>query len=281
MNDLDLAIDLADLADSISHRHFVAQDFTVETKPDLTPVTECDRAVEAAIMDRLGRERPDDSVLGEEFGSYGSSPRRWIVDPIDGTKNFVRGVPVWATLISLYEGETPLLGVVSAPALGRRWWAETGGGAFASAPGMTPKSLRVSEVDDLENASLSYASLGGWRDLGVREEFLGLCDSVWRTRGYGDFYSYMLLAEGAVDIACEPELALYDMGALVPIVLEAGGAFTNTAGVPGPFGGNAVATNSRLQEITLDRLGRAVPPGAEGAQSHDDETSAESSDEKE
>lgn len=260
MNDLELATELADLADSISHRHFIAQDFTVETKPDLTPVTECDRAVEQAIMDRLGEARPDDSVLGEEFGSHGTSPRRWIVDPIDGTKNFVRGVPIWATLISLYDGETPVLGLVSAPALGRRWWAVTGQGAFSQALGQPARRIHVSEVDDLGDASLSYASLDGWKELGVFDEFLALCASMWRTRGYGDFYSYMLLAEGAVDLACEPELALYDMGALVPIVLEAGGTFTNTAGAPGPFGGNAVASNSRLHEAALDVLGRIEPP---------------------
>ncbi|RBP66322.1 histidinol-phosphate phosphatase [Brevibacterium sanguinis] len=259
MNDLELALDLADLADSLSCRHFFAQDFTVETKPDLTPVTECDRAVEAAIMDRLSRDRPDDSVLGEEFGSHGTSPRRWIVDPIDGTKNFVRGVPVWATLISLYDGEEPVLGVVSAPALGRRWWAQSGQGAHVAALDQAPKRIHVSEVESLSDASLSYASLSGWRDLGVLDRFLDLCASTWRTRGYGDFYSYMLLAEGAVDIACEPELALYDMGALVPIVVEAGGTFTNTAGTPGPFGGNAVATNSRLHSATLDALGRVAP----------------------
>lgn len=259
MNDLDLAIDLADLADSISYRHFVAQDFIVETKPDLTPVTECDRAVESAIMDRLARERPDDSVLGEEFGSRGTSTRRWIVDPIDGTKNFVRGVPIWATLISLYDGETPILGLVSAPALSRRWWAEAGQGAFTSALGETAKRIFVSDIDSPADASLSYSSLSGWKSLGVLDEFLGLCDSLWRTRGYGDFYSYMLLAEGAVDLACEPELELYDMGALVPIVEEAGGTFTNTAGIPGPFGGNAVASNSRLHEYTLDQLGRIAP----------------------
>jgi histidinol-phosphatase len=259
MNDLDLAIELADLADAISRPHFFAQDFAVETKPDLTPVTECDRAVEQAIMDRLGRERPDDSVLGEEFGSHGQSPRRWIIDPIDGTKNYVRGVPVWATLISLYDGETPLLGVVSAPALGRRWWAGSGKGAFASALGAPAKQIKVSEVDRLADASLSYASLSGWKELGAFDGFLDLCGSLWRTRGYGDFYSYMLLAEGAVDLACEPELALYDMGALVPIVLEAGGTFTNTAGVPGPFGGNAVASNSRLHDAALDLLGRVEP----------------------
>lgn len=259
MNDLDLAIELADLADAISLPHFTDQDFTVETKPDLTPVTECDRAVEKAIMDRLAQQRPNDSVLGEEFGAHGDSSRRWIVDPIDGTKNFVRGVPIWATLISLYDGQQPLIGVVSSPALGRRWWAQEGRGAFASALGGAAKRISVSEVDRLDDASLSYASLSGWKDLGVLDEFLRLCESMWRTRGYGDFYSYMLLAEGAVDLACEPELALYDMGALVPIVTEAGGAFTNTAGVPGPFGGNAVASNSRLQDAALDLLGRVAP----------------------
>ena len=259
MNDLDLALDLADLADSLSLSRFIAQDFTIETKPDLTPVTECDRAVEAAIVDRLALTRPDDSVLGEEFGAHGRSERRWIIDPIDGTKNYVRGVPVWASLISLYEGERPLLGVVSAPALARRWWAAEGQGAFASVAGAPGRRITVSGVDDLGDASLSFASLGGWRDLGVREEFIALTDQVWRTRGYGDFYSYMLVAEGAVDIACEPELALYDMGALVPIVAEAGGTFTNTLGVPGPFGGNAVATNGHLHTAVLDALGRVAP----------------------
>lgn len=259
MNDLDLATELADLADSISYRHFVAQDFAVETKPDLTPVTECDRAVETAIMDRLEHELPEDSVLGEEFGSHGTSPRRWIIDPIDGTKNFVRGVPIWATLISLYDGQIPVIGMVSAPALGRRWWAEVGHGAFTSALGEPAKRIHVSDVDSLGDASMSYASLSGWKELGVLDEFLALCDSLWRTRGYGDFYSYMLLAEGAVDIACEPELELYDMGALVPIVVEAGGTFTNTAGVSGPFGGNALASNSRLHERALDALGRVAP----------------------
>ncbi|EKU49461.1 histidinol-phosphatase [Brevibacterium casei] len=263
MNDLDLALDLADLADSLSLSRFIAQDFTIETKPDLTPVTECDRAVESALVDRLAVTRPEDSVLGEEFGSHGSSERRWIIDPIDGTKNYVRGVPVWATLISLYEGQRPLLGVVSAPALSRRWWAAAGQGAFARGPGGPDRRIEVSRVDDLGDASLSFASLGGWRDLGVRDEFIALTDAVWRTRGYGDFYSYMLVAEGAVDIACEPELALYDMGALAPIVLEAGGAFTNTAGVPGVFGGNAVATNGRLHERVLDALGRVAPEVAE------------------
>ncbi|WP_209325078.1 inositol monophosphatase family protein [Brevibacterium renqingii] len=263
MNDLDLAIELADLADGISLPHFTDQDFTVETKPDLTPVTECDRAVEKAIMDRLAQARPDDSVLGEEFGSHGDSSRRWIIDPIDGTKNFVRGVPIWASLISLYDGEEYLLGVVSAPALGRRWWAAAGQGAFASALGAPAKRISVSEVDRLSDASLSYASLSGWKELGVLDEFLELAESMWRTRGYGDFYSYMLLAEGAVDLACEPELALYDMGALAPIVVEAGGAFTNTVGLPGPFGGNAVASNSRFHESVLDRLGRVAPKETE------------------
>lgn len=259
MTDLDLALALADIADGLSLPHFVDQDFKVETKPDLTPVTEADRAVEEALLNRLGEDRPDDSVLGEEFGSHGDSTRRWIIDPIDGTKNYVRGVPVWATLISLYDGDTPLLGVVSAPALGRRWWAATGHGAYVSTLGSGPSRIRVSRVDSLADSSLSYASLGGWKELGVRDRFIDLCDAVWRTRAYGDFYSYMLVAEGAVDIACEPELELYDMGALVPIVLEAGGAFTSTRGEPGPFDGNAVASNGLLHQLVLDALGRVAP----------------------
>lgn len=258
-DDLRLAHVLADSVDDQTMSRFKALDLQIETKPDLTPVTDADKAAEESIRGQLSRSRPRDAVLGEEFGSSGHGSRRWIIDPIDGTKNFVRGVPVWATLISLYDGEEPVLGVVSAPALGRRWWAESGQGAFVTALGEAPKRIGVSEVEELGDASLSYASLGGWKDLGILDEFLGLCESTWRNRGYGDFYSYMLVAEGAVDIACEPELALYDMGALVPIVLEAGGSFTNTAGAPGPFGGNAVATNSRLHEATLDALGRVSP----------------------
>ena len=202
---------------------FKALDLRIETKPDLTPVTDADKSAEEAIRGQLSRSRPRDAVLGEEFGSSGHGSRRWIIDPIDGTKNFVRGVPVWATLIALVDEGEPVVGVVSAPALGKRWWAAKGAGAYMGRSLAAATRLKVSNISELSDASLSYSSLGGWKQRGNLDEFLGLTEEVWRTRAYGDFWSYCLVAEGAVDIACEPELNLYDMAALVPIVTEAGG----------------------------------------------------------
>ncbi|GAA2510164.1 MAG: histidinol-phosphatase [Kocuria sp.] len=254
-DDLRLAHILADSVDGLTMKRFKSQDLTVETKPDLTPVTDADREAEQIIRSQLGRIRNRDAVIGEEFGTTGSGGRQWVVDPIDGTKNYVRGVPVWATLIGLVEDGEVVLGVVSAPALNRRWWAAKGSGAFTGRSLSQAQRLHVSSVSTLQDASLSYSSLGGWRDLGVRDRFLDLTDTVWRTRAYGDFWSYCLVAEGAVDIACEPELNLYDMAALVPIVTEAGGRFTSLAGEDGPFGGNALATNGLLHDAALDALG--------------------------
>lgn len=257
-DDLSLALSLADAADSLALPRFDAHDFAVESKPDLTPVTEVDRAVEQLVSQRLADARPDDALLGEEFGSRGSEGgRRWIIDPIDGTKNFVRGVPVWATLIGLYDGEEPLVGVVSAPALGLRWWASAGGGAFRSVRGGQAQRLGVSRVGDLADASVSYSSLSGWQERGLWDGLLGLFDDVWRTRAYGDFWSYMMVAEGVVEIAAEPELELYDMAALVPIVTEAGGTFTGLDGRSGPFGGDAIASNGLLHEAARTRLNGA------------------------
>lgn len=255
-DDLTLALELADAADAISLPRFTAHDFTVESKPDLSPVTEVDRAVEQHMSDVLATRRPDDALLGEEYGSRGDDTgHRWIIDPIDGTKNFVRGVPVWATLIGLYDGTEPILGVVSAPALGLRWWARIGGGAHRTTAGGPPQPIEVSQVGDLADASVSYSSLSGWKERGLRDGFLDFLDDVWRTRAYGDFWSYMMVAEGVVDIAAEPELELYDMAALVPIVLEAGGRFTGLDGVPGPFGADAVASNGALHDSAIDRIG--------------------------
>lgn len=253
-DDLRLAHVIADQVDAVTISRFTAVDLMVETKPDLTPVTDADRAAEELIRSQLKRTRPRDAVLGEEFGSSGHGARQWIIDPIDGTKNFVRGVPIWATLIALVDAGQPVLGLVSAPALGRRWWAATGTGAWTGRSLSSARRLKVSRVDRLSDASLSYASLGGWESRHRSEAFLELARTVWRTRAYGDFWSYMLVAEGAVDLACEPELELYDMAALVPIVVEAGGRFTSLAGVDGPFGGNAVATNGLLHAATLAAL---------------------------
>ena len=253
-DDLRLAHVLADAADSITMARFRALDLRVETKPDLTPVTDADRTAEESIRSTLKRARPRDAVTGEELGDTGHGPRRWILDPIDGTKNFVRGVPVWATLIALMDGDAVVAGVVSAPALGRRWWAATGTGAYTGKSIASASRMRVSQVTGLGDASLSYSSLSGWEHGGRGEAFLDLTRQVWRTRAYGDFWSYMLVAEGAVDIACEPEVALYDLAAPVVIVTEAGGRFTALAGTPGPAGGSGVATNGALHDEVLKSL---------------------------
>ncbi len=254
-DDLRLAHILADDADSLTSARFKALDLHVMSKPDLTPVTDADQAVEDGIRRTLSRARSRDAVTGEETGSTGHSQRRWIIDPIDGTKNFVRGVPVWATLISLVVDEEVVLGVVSAPALQRRWWASVGNGAWTGRSLLKATRCQVSDVRRLEDASMSYGSLHGWEERGRLDDFLALSRRVWRTRAYSDFWSYMLLAEGAVDIATEPELAVYDMAALDVIVREAGGQFTSLDGTPGPFGGNVMATNGHLHEAALSFLG--------------------------
>jgi histidinol-phosphatase len=254
-DDLRLAHVLADDADSLSTNRYKALDLHVLTKPDLTPVTDADKSVEEGIRRTLSRARPRDAVLGEEHGSTGHSQRRWVVDPIDGTKNFVRGVPVWATLISLMVEDEVVLGVVSAPMLQRRWWAAQGGGAWTGRSLMRASECHVSDVARLDDASLSYSSLSGWDDRDRLDALLALTRRCWRTRAYGDFWSYMLLAEGAVDLAAEPDLELYDMAALDVIVREAGGMFTSLDGTPGPLGGNALASNGRLHDQALAYLG--------------------------
>ena len=253
--DLDLALRLADAADAITLARFGAHDLVVESKPDLTPVSDADRAAEEAIRSRLSAERSDDAISGEEFGAHGGGARRWLIDPIDGTKNYVRGVPVWATLIALLDGGDAVVGVVSAPALGRRWWAARGQGAWTAVFGSEPRRLAVSRVARLEDASLSYASIGAWTQRGTRDRMVALTERVWRSRAYGDFWSYMLVAEGAVDIAAQPELSPWDMAALGPIVTEAGGRFSGLNGVDGVQQGNAAASNGLLHEALLDAIG--------------------------
>ncbi len=246
---------LADDADSLTTARFKALDLHVMSKPDLTPVTDADQAVEESIRRTLSRVRSRDAITGEEQGTTGNSQRRWIVDPIDGTKNFVRGVPVWATLISLVVDDEVVVGVVSAPQLQRRWWASAGGGAWTGKSLLKATRMQVSDVRRLEDASFSYSSLSGWEDRDRLEDVLSLMRRCWRTRAYGDFWSYMLVAEGAVDIAAEPELEVYDMAALDVIVREAGGSFTSLDGSAGPWGGNAVATNTHLHDAALAFLG--------------------------
>ena len=270
-DDLALAHALADLADAISLDRYQAQDLVVINKPDNTPVTDADRAVETAIREALATHRQTDGLVGEEFGSdKGTSGRYWVIDPIDGTKNFMRGVPTWATLIALVSvdasgAEEVVVGIASAPALARRWSAAKGQGAcvrfnsgniddlseeFDASSG--DKKISVSKVASLTDASISYSDFAGW---GERlEPFQKMLASAWRTRGIGDFWSHMLVAEGAVDVAIEPSLALWDMAALDIIVREAGGTFTNTAGQNGPFGGSGVSTNGLLYNAVINGL---------------------------
>ncbi len=263
-DDLDLALKLADTADAISLPRFGAADLSVTAKPDLTPVSDADLAVETALREILDAERPGDAVIGEEFpaaagrpGSTGGTGRRWVIDPIDGTKNFVRGVPVWATLIALFDGPEVVVGVASAPAMARRWWARQGGGAFSSFAGSPPRPCRVSGVLELSDASLTYSDLREWEVDGRGEQFSAVLSSCWRTRGYGDFLPYVLVAEGAADIAAEPELSLWDLAALVPIVREAGGRFTDLDGAAvGPGTVSALATNGLLHARLTDLLAR-------------------------
>jgi histidinol-phosphatase len=250
--ELAFALTLADRADAISLSRYHALDLEITTKPDNSPVTDADKAVERAIIDAIATQYPTDGVVGEEFGSSGSKDRYWVIDPIDGTKNFLRGVPTWATLIALVENEQVVTSVVSSPALYRRWYATAGSGAFVAEGNSPARKLSVSKVSAIADASIAYSDFQGWG--ARRPAFEKLLDGAWRTRGLGDFWSHMLVAEGAVDVAIEPSLALWDMAALDLIVREAGGRFTSLDGVDGPFGPNAISTNGALHSAILDAI---------------------------
>jgi histidinol-phosphatase len=251
-DDLAFALELADLADSITLGRYGASDLEVDTKPDMTPVTEADRAAEEAIRTRLAQARPEDSVVGEEFGSSASaiSARRWVIDPIDGTKSYVRGMPTWATLIALTVEDDVELGVVSAPALHRRWWAARGKGAFADG-----QPIRVSAVGKLADAQLTWGGIEDWNAVGRLDSMIELGSRCWRTRGVGDAWQYMLVAEGAAEIALDPAVSLWDLAAPQVIVEEAGGRVTDFSGRRRPDGGSGLATNGLLHDATLAIIG--------------------------
>ncbi len=255
--DLALAHLLADIADEIALDRYQSLDLVITTKPDNTPVTDADRAVETAIRAALSKHRPDDGLLGEEFGrDLKGAKRYWVIDPIDGTKNFMRGVPTWACLIALVEidddgSQEVVVGIASSPALSRRWFASCCQGAFVTFNGTT-KKISVSQVASLQDASIAYSDFVGFAER--LEPFQKMLTHAWRTRGMGDFWSHMLVAEGAVDVAIEPTLALWDMAALDIIVREAGGVFTNTSGVAGPFGGSGVSTNAAIHAAVIKGL---------------------------
>lgn len=253
-DDLRFAHVLADAADDITMRRFRALDLSVQSKPDLTPVTDADLATEESLRNVLSRARPRDAMLGEEYGRSGVGQRCWVIDPIDGTANFVRGVPVWATLIGLMADGEAVVGVVSAPALGRRWWGAKDGGAWTGRSLTKASACRVSEVTRLEDASLSYSDLASWERAGRLDQFVRLARSVWRARAYGDFWSHVLVAEGAVDISAESEVSLWDLAAVQVIVQEAGGLFSDLAGDVTPDGGSVLCTNGQFHDEVLDML---------------------------
>lgn len=248
-DDLRLALELADAADAITMQHFQSATLSVRTKVDMTPVSEADEAVERLLRQRIAAARPGDAIVGEEFGTTGDAARQWILDPIDGTKNYVRGIPVYATLIALVENHRVTTGVVSAPALGRRWWAARGEGAFCNG-----RAIRVSQIREFADAHIAYASVIDWDPFGKTDQLLALIRRCTRARGFGDFWMHMLVAEGAIEIALEPQVAAWDMAALQVIVEEAGGRFTDLRGDARFDGGSGVSTNGLLHDRVLEHM---------------------------
>lgn len=263
-SDLELALGLADIADRVTMARYRAQDLEVDTKPDLTPVTESDKAAELAIREHLSQHRPADAIIGEEFGGIEEqdsllAERAWIIDPIDGTKSYVRGMDTWTTLIALSDNHEIQVGVVSMPALGKRWWATRGGGAFADG-----RRLGVSKVDALSAAQLVWSGIDEWDEIGRTARVLELARACWRSRGFGDAWQYMLVAEGAAEVATDPQATLWDLAAVSIIVEEAGGRFTGLDGLAGPNRGSGLASNGILHDAVLGILGTsAVVAGGE------------------
>jgi histidinol-phosphatase len=244
-------------ADLVSLARFRAQDLVVTTKPDRTPVTDADQAVERVIRATLNASRPEDDIFGEEMGTdsntIGARPgRQWVIDPIDGTAGFLRGLPIWGTLVALAIDGVPVVGAISAPALGKRWFGATSLGSWSTTSGSRDEvPLQVSKVGALADATVSYNSIGQWIADGRQEALLALTRSAWRTRALGDFWPYMLVAEGSLDMAGEPDLQPYDMAAIQPIVEGAGGRFSSLDGDNSIWTGNALATNGLLHDEVL------------------------------
>lgn len=253
-DDLALALRLADAADAVAMQRFDAADLRIDTKPDRTHVTEADLATERAIRQILDAERPADAILGEEYGSSGDTSRRWVIDPIDGTHNYMRGIPVWATLIALTVDGVPTVGVVSQPAIGRRWWAATGHGAWTTTATGDTRRIHVSGVDDLAASSISFQSIEQWDDVELLPTLERLARAVWRDRAYGDALPYMWLAEGRLELVAEFGVKEYDIAAIAPIVREAGGTFTAYDGTDRLDAESSLATNGVLHDAFLSLL---------------------------
>ncbi|MBM3715924.1 MAG: histidinol phosphatase [Actinobacteria bacterium] len=254
LDDLALALRLADAADAVAMARFDSDDLRIDTKADASHVTEADLATERAIRAILDAERPDDAVLGEEYGTTGDTSRRWVIDPIDGTHNYMRGIPVWATLIALTVDGVPQVGVVSQPALGRRWWAALGHGAWTTTATGAERRIHVSDIDDVARASVSFQSIEQWDDVDLLPTLTRLTRAVWRDRGYGDALPYMWLAEGRLELVAEFDVKEYDIAAIAPIVREAGGRFSAFDGSDRLDAMSSLATNGVLHEAFLDLL---------------------------
>lgn len=252
-DDLAIALRLADAADEITMSRFLASDLVVDRKPDRSPVTDADTAVEDTVREILAELRPSDDILGEERGGTVGDGRTWVLDPIDGTKNFLRGNPVWATLIALVDGGEPVIGVVSSPAMPRRWWASAGGGAWCG-----DRRLRVSGVSSLDDAFLSTTDLGSWTEYHSREAYLALVDACWESRAFGDFWQHVLVAEGALDVSVDPIANAWDLAAIQVLVTEAGGRFSDLQGRPGFANGNGLASNGLVHDAALGVLQAGV-----------------------
>jgi histidinol-phosphatase len=247
--DLAFALSLADAADRITMSFFRRDELSVRTKSDRSPVSEADEAAEKMLRETIQRERPGDDIVGEEFGTTGSGRRRWVIDPIDGTRNYVRGVPVFATLIALEEDAVPQVGVVSAPAMRMRWSAARGEGAQRDR-----HRIAVSSISSISTSFLGYDSVTDFDTAGSGDKFLKLARACDRTRGFGDFWAHMLVAEGAIDVAIEPRVAHWDMAAIQVIVEEAGGRFSTLSGEARADGGSAVSTNGRIHDAVLEMM---------------------------
>jgi histidinol-phosphatase len=254
-SDLTFALSLADAADEITRARFLARDLKVSSKPDRTPVTDADTAVEDAIRELITGKHPEDDIIGEERGGELGRDRAWVLDPIDGTKNFLRGVPAWATLVALVINGRPVVGVVSAPALGRRWWAASTEGAWTSDPDGSTRRISVSGVADIGDAYLSTTDLASWTRYHSRERYIDLVDACWESRAFGDFWQHCLVAEGAMDLAVEPIVNMWDVAPMQVLLKEAGGKFTDLTGTATITGGSAMSSNGRIHDAALAILG--------------------------
>lgn len=254
--DLDQAFRLADTADGIAMKYYRSRDLVVETKPDDSPVTQGDKEVEKALS-KIVSEEYGDSYVGEEGTKSGSSSRRWLVDPIDGTKNFLRGFPIWGTLISLESGGEVVVSCISAPALGRRWWASKNGGAFTKDPNGNVRRIHVSKVSDISNSFLLHNSMMTWDKTNETDKVLALLRKTWRQRHVGDFLAFLYVAEGVADGCFDNFPALWDIEAAQLIVEEAGGEVWTSANENTPIDArrHCVASNGNFTQTIIDSLG--------------------------